>query len=407
VTIETARATTAPTAAELWPAARIVGDQLAVRCVFMRGGTSRGAFLRAEDLPPDPAGRDRALLAMYGSPDARQIDGLGGADPLTSKVAIIGPATLAAADVDYLFGQVRITEPVVDYRGNCGNMLAGVGPFAIDEGLVPPSEPVTRVRIHQVNTRTLVIAEVPTRDGRALVEGAFAVPGVPGTGAPIKLDFAGTAGTLGRGLLPTGKTDEELTDDGGHAYRVSIVDAGNPTVFVRAADLGLDAAALVAARYPSELMERLESIRGAAAERLGLVADRRRSAAESPTVPKMYLVHSPADYTTSTGARVPADAVDLVARGLVTQRLHAAYAATVAIATAAATCLPGTLVHDVAARRAPGVVRIGHPGGVLTLEATVDLDGPTPRLTRAVVARTARRLMAGDIYVPMHAVVAR
>lgn len=383
-------------AAELWPAARVVGDQLAVRGVFMRGGTSRGAFLRADDLPPDPAMRDRAILALYGSPDARQIDGIGGADPLTSKVAIVGPPTLPGADVDYLFGQVRITEPVVDYRGNCGNMLAGIGPFAVDEGLVPATEPITRVRIYQVNTRTLVVAEVPTRGGRALVAGGAAIPGVPGTGAAIKLDFSATAGTLGRGLLPTGSAREEL--DG---LPASIVDAGNPTVFVRASDLGVAVDALVGAAYPAALMERLESIRGAGAERLGLVADRRRSAAESPTVPKIYLVHPPADYATLSGRRVRADEVDLVARGLSMGRLHAAYAATVAIATAAAACIEGTLVAE--ALRAPvtRAVRIGHPAGVLRLEVATEVADGRPRLTRAVVERTARRLIAGEVYVPL------
>ncbi|HEV8470326.1 MAG TPA: PrpF domain-containing protein [Candidatus Limnocylindria bacterium] len=393
--------------ADLWPAARVVGDQLAIRGVFMRGGTSRGAFLRAEDLPPDPAARDRAILAMYGSPDSRQIDGLGGAEPLTSKVAIVGPATRPGADVDYLFGQVRISEPIVDYRGNCGNMLAGIGPFAVDEGLVQATEPVTRVRIHQVNTHTLVMAEVPTRSGRALTAGAATTPGVPGTGAAIKLDFAASANTLGRGLLPTGHATEQLEDGAGRAYRVSLVDAGNPTVFLSAADLGLEAQALVASSYPAELMERLEQIRGAAAERLGFVADRRRSAAESPTVPKIYLVHPPAGYVTQLGLRVRGDDIDLVARGLVTQRLHAAYAATVAIATATATRLPGTIPADVATRRAPNVVRIGHPGGVIALEVAVELDEPGgPRLARAVIERTARRVMSGDVYVPMRVLFA-
>lgn len=388
--------------AEAWPAARLVGDQLAIRGVFMRGGTSRGAFLRAADLPPDPTARDRAILAIYGSPDARQIDGLGGAEPLTSKVAIVGPPTMPGADVDYLFGQVRISEPVVDYRGNCGNMLAGIGPYAIDEGLVPATEPVTRVRIHQVNTRTLVVAEVPTRDGHALTAGSATTPGVPGTGAPIKLDFAASADTLGRGLLPTGQAQDELTDDAGNTYRASLVDAGNPTVFVRAADLGLDPQALVASSYSTELMERLEAIRGAAAERLGLVSRRHRSAAESPTVPKLYLVHPPADYVTRSGARVTASAIDLVARGLVTQRLHAAYAATVAVATATATRLPGTIPAEVATRRAADVVSIGHPGGVMAIEVAVELAASGgPRLTRAVIERTARRVMAGEMYVPM------
>ena len=244
--------------ADLWPAARPIGDQLAIRGVFMRGGTSRGAFLRAEDLPPDPVMRDRAILALYGSPDARQIDGLGGADPLTSKIAIVGPPTLPGADVDYLFGQVRIAEPVVDYRGNCGNMLAAIGPFAIDEGLVPATEPTTRVRIHQVNTRTLVVADVPTRDGRALVEGLGKVPGVPGSGASIRLDFAASADTLGRGLLPTGNAQDDLTD-GDRTYRASIVDAGNPTVFLRAADLGLDTETLLASRYPQSTVHYLHA----------------------------------------------------------------------------------------------------------------------------------------------------
>jgi methylitaconate Delta-isomerase len=393
--------------AEVWPAARVVGDQLAIRGVFMRGGTSRGAFLRAEDLPPDPAARDRAILAIYGSPDERQIDGLGGADPLTSKVAIVGPPTRPDADVDYLFGQVRISEPLIDYRGNCGNMLAGIGPFAIDEGILPATDPLTRVRIHQVNTGTLVVAEVPTEGRRALTAGSAKTPGVPGTGAAIKLDFAASASTLGRGLLPTGRAGDELDDDAGNRYRVSIVDAGNPTVFVRAADLGLDPQALVASTYPASLMTRLEAIRGAAAELLGFVRSRERAAAESPTVPKIYLVHPPAAYLTHLGAPISADAIDLVARGLVTQRLHAAYAATVAIATATATRLPGTIPAEIAAQRSPGIVRIGHPGGVLSLEVGVELGAPGgPRLVRAVIERTARRVMAGEMYVPMRVLLA-
>lgn len=389
-------------ATDLWPAARITGDQLAVRCVLMRGGTSRGAFLRAGDLPTDPAARDRVILAMYGSPDSRQIDGIGGADPLTSKVAVVGPPTLPGADVDYLFGQVRVTEPVVDYRGNCGNMLAAIGPFAVDEGLVAATDPITRVRIHQVNTRTLVVAEVPTRGERALTEGSSEVPGVPGTGAGIKLDFAGTAGTFGRGLLPTGRTQEQLC-----GLRISLVDAGNPTVFVRAADLGLGVADLVGASYARSLLERLESIRGAAAECLGLVSDAGRAAGESPTVPKIYLVHPPSDYTTRSGERVRADEVDLVSRGLSMQRPHAAYAATVAIAAAAAAWIPGTVVAEALRTRASPIVRIGHPSGVLALEVNVDLAlSGAPRLTRAVVERTARRLMSGEIYVPIRALLA-
>lgn len=387
---------------EAWAAARRAGDQLAVRCVWMRGGTSRGAFLRVEDLPADAAARDRVILAIYGSPDVRQIDGLGGADPLTSKVAVIGPPSRPDADVDYVFGQVRIAEPLVDYRGTCGNLLAAVGSFAIDEGVIPATEPLTRVRIHDVNLRTLVVAEVPVLAGRARTAGDAAVPGVPGTGAPIKLDFSASGPTLRRGLLPTGSPVDELAGADGRRYRASLVDAGNPAVFVLAADFGLDPDALVASRYDAALMRRLEELRGAAAVRLGLVADATRAAAESPTIPKIYLVHPRADYTTPAGRRIGRDRVDLVARGLAMQRLHLAYAATVGIATAAAAHVPGTVVASVLdAPTAPAVVRIGHPGGVLSIEAAVDLRAEGgPRLTRGVIERTARRLMAGEAYVP-------
>ena len=250
-----------------WQAAVAEGDQLAVRCVLMRGGTSRGAFLLAEDLPAEPALRDRVMLAIYGSPDPRQIDGIGGADPLTSKVAIVSRSDHPGADVDYLFGQVRIEDPVVDYRGNCGNMLAAVGPFAIDEGLVAADEPITRVRIHNVNTGRLVVAEVPVLGGRARVTGDATIAGVPGSGAGIVLDFSATGATLGRGLLPTGLPREQLELDGGDAVTVSIVDAGAPAVFVAARELGLAGDAFVARPLEPAAIERLTSIRAAAAER--------------------------------------------------------------------------------------------------------------------------------------------
>jgi 2-methylaconitate cis-trans-isomerase PrpF len=384
-----------------WAAAVAEGDQLAVRCVLMRGGTSRGAFLLAEDLPDDPALRDRVLLAIYGSPDPRQIDGIGGADPLTSKVAIVSRSSRPDADVDYLFGQVRIDEPVVDYRGNCGNMLAGVGPFAIDEGLVTPLEPVTSVRIHNVNSDRLIIAEVPVATGRARATGGARIAGVPGTGAGILLDFSATGGTLGRGLLPTGSAREKLALGGGDSCLVSIVDAGAPSVFVAARDLGLEGEQFVARPLDAATVERLANIRAAAAERLGLVADRTRAASESPAIPKVYAVHEPVDFVDSLGRAVLAAETTLVGRGLSMGRPHGAYATTVAVATATATRIPGTVVAEQAAVRGADErdVLIAHPGGVTRVEIDVDLSAGEPRLRRAGIERTARRIMAGLVYV--------
>jgi 2-methylaconitate cis-trans-isomerase PrpF len=385
-----------------WPAAVESGDQLAIPSVLMRGGTSRGAFLRAEDLPRDPGLRDRVILAIYGSPDARQIDGIGGATSLTSKVALVSRSSRKDADVDYLFGQVRVDEPLVDYSGNCGNMLAAVGPFAVDEGLVPACEPRTRVRIHNVNTGQIVLADVPTVAGKAQTAGATTIAGVPGTGASIMLDFANAGGTLGRGLLPTGLPCEEIGVPDGRSYTVSIVDAGNPVVFVAANDLSLKVDALLGDSFDCDLLETLEAIRGVAAVRLGLVEKAARAAGESPAIPKVYLVHEPVDFVDRFGRLVPGSELTLVARGLSMGRPHAAYAITVAVCTATAACIPGTVVA-VRARRNSGEhdVRIGHPSGITPVEVEVDATlREDPELVRARVERTARRLMAGVSYVP-------
>lgn len=368
----------------------------------MRGGTSRGAFLRGEDLPRDPELRDRVILAIYGSPDPRQIDGLGGATPLTSKVAVVSRSERPDADVDYLFGQVRIDEPIIDYTGNCGNMLAAVGPFAVDEGFVSPSEPLTEVRIYCVNTRQIVVADVPVLSSKAQTAGMSTIAGVPGTGAGIMLDFADGGATLGRGLLPTGRACEEIAISGGRSYLTSIVDAGNATVFVRARDLDLDPSTLLADSLDPEVLDILAAIRGVAAERLGLVKEAVLAARETPAVPKIYMVHEPADFVDRSGRFVSALDVTLVARGLSMGRPHTAYALTVAICTAVASGIPETVVAT-EARIAPDAefVRIGHPSGVTPVEVELDVtEADRPRIVRARIERTARRLMAGVAYVP-------
>src|SRR5208283_3439316 len=242
-----------------------------LRCVIVRGGTSKGVFIMKNELPSDPAKRDAVICAIYGSPDVRQIDGLGGADVLTSKLAIISPSTREDADVDYTFGQVSFETDFIDYNGNCGNISSAVGPFAIDEGLVEPKEPVTVVRIHLTNSDNILVAEVPVENGKAMVEGDCQIDGCPGTGAKITLDWSDTAGAITGKLLPTGNA-QDVIDVEGKQYSVSLVDAGNLLVFINASSLGMKGI-----ESPQEiegnksLMETIEKIRGRAAMICGLV----------------------------------------------------------------------------------------------------------------------------------------
>lgn len=399
-TLGTTRSGEAPTSVPAWEPATRVGDQVGVPSVLMRGGTSKGAILHARDLPPDREVRDRVLLAIYGSPDPRQIDGIGGAHPLSSKAAIVGVSDRDDADVDYLFGQVRVGEAVVDYDGTCGNMLAAVGPFAIDEGLVPAVESLTRVRIHLVNTGQIVEADVQVRDGHALTAGSTEIAGVLGTGASVVLDFVRTGGTLGRGVLPTRAPFGRTTVSENRSYGRSIVDAGNAVVFAAADELGLSPAELLADTYPPDLMATLEQIRAEGAVELGLVDAAEKARALTPALPKLYLVHPPADFVDRSGRPVAAAEHDILARGLSMGRPHPAYAVTAAVCTATAARIPETVVEQ-RARRTPGVVRIGHPGGVTSVEIEVDLaNAQEPRLVRACVERTARRIMSGLALVP-------
>lgn len=374
-----------------------------IRCVIMRGGTSKGVFLLENDLPRDPRVRDRVILAIFGSPDPRQIDGLGGADSLTSKVAIIGPSSRPDADVDYTFGQVSITSPLVDYRGNCGNISSAVGPFAVDEGLVKAVEPVTAVRIFNTNTRKIIVAEVPVKDGKAAVKGDLAIDGVPGTGARITLNFLDAGGAVTGKLLPTGRVRDEVVLGDGTRLEVSLVDAANPVVFFRAADLGLSGVELPdEVNGNPQLLSRIEEIRCLAAEMLGL-AGRQEATAKSPAVPKIIFVSPPRTYRASDGRLIEEGQVSLVARAMSMQKMHRAFAVTGGICTAVAARLAGTVVHEVF-RPAAGdekVVRVGHPSGTMEFEVdvTYGADG-TPRLEKAAVARTARRIMEGYVYVP-------
>jgi 2-methylaconitate cis-trans-isomerase PrpF len=379
-------------------------DVMPVRCSILRGGTSRGVFFLENDLPADRSSMEPILLDVFGSPDVRQIDGLGGATSQTSKAAIIGPASRDDADVDYTFAQISITEAMIDWGGNCGNISAAVGPFAIDQGLVRATDDLTTVRIHNTNTGKVITALVPTAGGRARLDGDYAIPGVPGTGSRILLEFDDPAGSVTGKLLPTGRPCDEVVLADGRTFATSVVDAGNPTVFLRAADLGLAGPELPAELdAATDATDTLEEVRGIVAEWLGLVPDRRDATRLTPGLPKVGFVSSPVRYESSSGSIVEADQSDIVGRLMSMQTPHRSYMTTGAIATAAAAFVPGTLVADAVRPRSqrpePDTIRIAHPYGVM--HAVVRADDPSdPTTIRGIaVGRTARHILDGQVWV--------
>jgi 2-methylaconitate cis-trans-isomerase PrpF len=379
--------------------------QARIRAVIMRGGTSRGIFFRDEELPVDPEARTWAILAAFGSPDryGRQTDGLGGATSLTSKAAIISKGTQPGIDVNFTFGQVSIEKPLIDMRGNCGNISAAVGPYAIDEGLVACQEPLTEVRFLNTNTQKVIVAHVPTRNGRFDPEGDYAIPGVPGTGSKIVLDFLDPGGAVTGKLLPTGQVRDVLHVPGIGHIDVSIVDAANPLVFCRAEDFGLTGRETPEQIDSNqELLLRIGATRAAAGVAIGLADSIEEAIHSVPSVPKIAFVTRPRTYVQLDGELREAAAVDLVARIMSMGHLHRAYALTGAICTTVAAQIPGTLVHEVVSEQArtSGMLRLGHPSEVMDLSASVYKKGEGWYVEKASAARTARRLMEGEIYIP-------
>lgn len=379
--------------------------QQLVRCCIMRGGTSKAVFFLRNDLPEDEELRDKIIRRIYGAPDPREIDGLGGADPLTSKTAIIGPSTRKGCDVDYLFGQVNINAPMIDWSGNCGNISSAVGPFAIDEGLVDAVEPITPVRIHQVNTNRVIIAEVPVKGKKAEVEGDFAIPGVPGTGAKIVLDFSDSGGAITGKLLPTGNVSDVLHVEDEGSFEVSFVDAANPLLFIRAKDLGLSGTETPQEiDSNAELLARIEKMRSFAAEKIGLVDDWRKATSEQPYIPFFAICAPPISYRNWViGEEVEESSMDLSVRLLFMQKMHKTYPLTGTICTVAATMIPGTIANQVARRGVTerGEVRIGHPAGISTSQGKVDYENGFFVLKKATADRTARCLMKGYAFIPL------
>jgi len=377
--------------------------QIGLRAVFMRGGTSKAVMFRAEDLPDDRAQWAPIFLSVIGSPDAngRQLDGMGGGVSSLSKVCVIGASTRAEADVDYTFAQVSVTGAAVDYSGNCGNMSSAVGPFAVDEGLVKAVGNEAIVRIHNTNTQKIIVAHFGVDDGHAAVEGDFVLPGVAGTGAPIRLDFLDPGGAGTGRLLPTGNVADQLEIAGAGMVEASMVDAANPCVFVLAEALGMTGIEMPDALDANrDLLDRLEAIRIAASLRMG-IARTAAEAASKPSIPKVAMVTGPRAARTLAGDRIAAEAADLTVRMISIGQPHRAVPLTGAMCLAVASRLPGSVAHRVA--RAPASsdqpVRIAQPSGLTVVGAAVRGSADGWIADQATVYRTARRLMEGVVFV--------
>ena len=362
-----------------------------IKVVIMRGGTSKGVFFNEVDLPQDAKLREKVILAVMGSPDPRQIDGLAGAAPLTSKVCIIGPGRAHGADVTYTFGQVGIEEAYVALGGNCGNLSAAVGVYAIEAGFVLPQEPETVVRIFNTNARQMLIAYVPVREGRPAVEGSYSIAGVPGTGAEIRMDYSGTAGATTGKILPTGNPSDSLyVPELGHHVTVSIVDVAKATCYFHAHEIGI-LGTEGPDQFTPEILQRFWAVRRAAAIAIGLGPDSR--------LPTPVAVTESVDYVNYlTKAVVPKEAMSFAARRVIgpPPKLHKAFASTGAVCTAAAASIQGTVVQAITADISSGVVRIGHPTGVFPVQLRLDAEG---QLLEASYSRTARRLLEGQAYI--------
>lgn len=365
-------------------------------CVYMRGGTSKAVFFHEKDLPEDKSLWDDIFLKVMGTPDVKQIDGMGGTVSSTSKIAIIAPSNKPGVDVEYTFRQVDIVIPRVDGSANCGNISSAVGPFAIDEGLVPAVEPITVVRVLNTNTNKIIEEHVRVEDGHAMVHGDEVIQGVPGTGSRIDMYFEDPAGSKTGKLFPTGQKKEVFDVPGYGPAEVTVLDCSNPMVFIKASDLEIKGSELTELNQNKDVMEHIERIRGMAAVKCGFVENWEDARTKSTSAPKVSIVSAPQDYINMDGNEVKADTMDLCCRAISVGALHKAYPMTVAVGTGAAARIPGTIVNEIV-KPAPDqdIIRLGHASGVT--EVDVKMDGE--KVIKGGVTRTARRIMDGWVYV--------
>ncbi|MFV0681292.1 MAG: 2-methylaconitate cis-trans isomerase PrpF [Ottowia sp.] len=382
--------------------------QRPVAASYMRGGTSKGVFFVQQDLPTDQVQRDAVLLRAIGSPDpyGKQIDGLGGATSSTSKVVVVSRSAQPGCDVDYLFGQVAVGQPMIDWSGSCGNLAAAVGPFALHAGLVDgaPADGLAVVRIWQANLRQRIVAHVPMARGQVQELGDFWLDGVSNPAAEIRLDFLDPAGGEGLPLLPTSRVRDVLRVPDVGEVAATLISAGNLTVVVSAAVLGLAGTELPHdLNTRPDLLARCEAVRAQAAVAMGLARTAEEATRDRPATPKLALVAPPATYTASDGVQVAASSIDVLVRMLSMGVFHHAIPGTGAIALASAAALPGTVLQDhmMARPSAHARLRMGHASGRVETQAQAECDEAGAwHIRRVSVSRSARRLMTGQIWVP-------
>ncbi|MBP7810821.1 MAG: 2-methylaconitate cis-trans isomerase PrpF [Neisseria sp.] len=386
--------------------------QIKIPATYMRGGTSKGVFFKLDDLPAAAqtpgAARDNILLRVLGSPDpyGKQIDGLGNASSSTSKAVILSKSAEPNHDVDYLFGQVSIDKPFVDWSGNCGNLTAAVGAFAISNGLVDaariPSDGLCTVRIWQANIRKTIIAHVQITHGQVQETGDFELDGVTFPAAEVQIEFLDPAddGEEGGAMFPTGNLVDELEVPGIGTFPATLINAGIPTIFLNAADIGYQGTELQEhINNDEQALAKFETIRAYGALKMGLIADISEAAARQHT-PKVAFVAAPQDYVSSSGKPVAAADVDLLVRALSMGKLHHAMMGTAAVAIGTAAAIPGTLVNLAAGGGAREAVRFGHPSGTLRVGAQAKLENGEWKVTKAIMSRSARVIMEGFVRVP-------
>lgn len=377
--------------------------QRRIPAVYMRGGTSKGLYINEKFLPEDTEIRDQVILSAFGSPDPgrRQLDGMGGGTSTTSKLAIISQSKDPEYDVVYEFGQVSIDRPLIDRKGNCGNISAGVGPFAIEQGLVEAVEPITNVRILQKNTNKLIIAEVPVKDGRYDEEGDFYLDGVPFPGAKITMHYVDPGGSITGKLLPTDNmTDTIATKDHGN-FEVTILDASNPVVFVAAKSLGIKGTEIEEIDADETVQQKLEQIRGQAAVMLGLVKTAEDATLNCQAIPKMAMVAPAQTYTSLGGEEIKAEDIDLTVRIMSMGTLHRAFAVSGAICTVGAAAITGTIVHQALEGKEIDMdaITLGHPGGIIEVGAKLTNSSDHWHYESASTTRSARIIMEGSVCV--------
>ena len=386
--------------------------QIKIPATYMRGGTSKGIFFKLDDLPAAAqtpgAARDNILLRVLGSPDpyGKQIDGLGNASSSTSKAVILSKSAEPNHDVDYLFGQVSIDKPFVDWSGNCGNLTAAVGAFAISNGLVDaariPSDGLCTVRIWQANIRKTIIAHVQITGGQVQETGDFELDGVTFPAAEVQIEFLDPAddGEEGGAMFPTGNLVDELEVPGIGTFSATLINAGIPTIFLNAADIGYQGTELQEhINNDEQALAKFETIRAYGALKMGLIADIGEAAARQHT-PKVAFVAAPQDYVSSSGKPVAAADVDLLVRALSMGKLHHAMMGTAAVAIGTAAAIPGTLVNLAAGGGGREAVRFGHPSGTLRVGAQAKLENGEWKVTKAIMSRSARVIMEGFVRVP-------